>query len=694
MADNRTMPLQFAPFSSFLDGGFWHQLCHNKVNVYGLDDSARPINASYYNGDASGMPCRMSLEHSSFDMSSKTPSQYFRAEGHLYNKNTLEDFKNTDKKQLLDQEGAQVWKAITSGAALENTTQLSRLLLLTFADIKKYHFYYWFAFPCVCPAQDFTLVRPPQTLLQVFTPEQADQILERYREFQSRGKEGVAFFIIVEEADTLSVDTLASTERHMQKGHKVLFAFADPCTLEQHPGWPLRNYLALILHHWGSKLPCVDVVCFRYRSKAGTHDASHSLVLQVNISPMEDSDTSDLPKVVGWEKNERGKLGPRFVNLIDSLDPTRLAESAVDLNLKLMRWRLLPNLDLETVSRARCLLLGAGTLGCNVARCLLGWGVRTITLVDSGRVSYSNPVRQTLFVFDDCRSEPGGRPKAEAAAEALRRIFPGVKAEGVSLTIPMPGHAVPESAQQQTRQDVEKLASLVSAHDVVFLLLDTRESRWLPTVMAAANNKTVICAALGFDTFLVMRHGNQSYSAPSPSSQHNVPLNKVIAGDQLGCYFCNDVVAPGDSTRDRTLDQQCTVSRPGMSFIASALAVELLVSVLQHPERGCAPADTGDTDTGSDTDCPLGLVPHQIRGFLSRFQQILPASRAFDKCTACSHKVIEVFRSEGFEFLLKAFNEPHYLEDLTGLTAMHQETAQAEVWDFDDEDSFSSMEAT
>ncbi|KAH3881611.1 hypothetical protein DPMN_005537 [Dreissena polymorpha] len=221
MADNRTMPLQFAPFSSFLDGGFWHQLCHNKVNVYGLDDSARPINASYYNGDASGMPCRMSLEHSSFDMSSKTPSQYFRAEGHLYNKNTLEDFKNTDKKQLLDQEGAQVWKAITSGAALENTTQLSRLLLLTFADIKKYHFYYWFAFPCVCPAQDFTLVRPPQTLLQAFTPEQADQILERYREFQSRGKEGVAFFIIVEEACTLSVDTLASTERHMQKGHKV-----------------------------------------------------------------------------------------------------------------------------------------------------------------------------------------------------------------------------------------------------------------------------------------------------------------------------------------------------------------------------------------------------------------------------------------------------------------------------------------
>ena len=56
--------------------------------------------------------------------------------------------------------------------------------------------------------------------------------------------------------------------------------------------------------------------------------------------------------------------------------------------------------------------------------CFQGWGVRTITLVDNATISYSNPVRQSLFVFED--SLQGGKPKAETAAAALRQIFPGV----------------------------------------------------------------------------------------------------------------------------------------------------------------------------------------------------------------------------------------------------------------------------
>lgn len=131
------------------------------------------------------------------------------------------------------------------------------------------------------------------------------------------------------------------------------------------------------------------------------------------------------------------------------MDPLQLAESAVELNLRLMRWRAAPSLDVAAVSGARCLLLGAGTLGCSVARALLGWGVRGITFVDNSRVAFSNPVRQSLFTFEDCLA--GGRPKAEAAAEAVQRIFPGAAARGVALSIPMPGHPPPPSEQAKVR---------------------------------------------------------------------------------------------------------------------------------------------------------------------------------------------------------------------------------------------------
>jgi ubiquitin-like modifier-activating enzyme ATG7 len=49
----------------------------------------------------------------------------------------------------------------------------------------------------------------------------------------------------------------------------------------------------------------------------------------------------------------------------------RLADQSVDLNLKLMKWRISPNLELEKIKGTKCLLLGAGTLGSYVARNLM-----------------------------------------------------------------------------------------------------------------------------------------------------------------------------------------------------------------------------------------------------------------------------------------------------------------------------------
>lgn len=49
--------------------------------------------------------------------------------------------------------------------------------------------------------------------------------------------------------------------------------------------------------------------------------------------------------------------------------------------------------------------------------------MRNITFVDNSRVSLSNPVRQTLFTYDDAVKR---NMKGQAAAENLKKIFPGV----------------------------------------------------------------------------------------------------------------------------------------------------------------------------------------------------------------------------------------------------------------------------
>ena len=99
----------------------------------------------------------------------------------------------------------------------------------------------------------------------------------------------------------------------------------------------------------------------------------------------------------------------------------------------------------------------------------------------------------------------------------------------------MPGHPISPPSEAQAAEDVKQLEQLISEHDAVCLLMDSRESRWLPTVIAASQGKIVINAALGFDTYLVMRHGG-------PPGEER----------RLGCYYCNDVVAPVDVSSPET----------------------------------------------------------------------------------------------------------------------------------------------
>lgn len=45
------------------------------------------------------------------------------------------------------------------------------------------------------------------------------------------------------------------------------------------------------------------------------------------------------------------------------------------------------------------------------------------------------------------------------------------------------------------------------------------------------------------------------------------------------------------------------------------------------------------------------------------------------------------YESKGFEFLLSVFNQPSsFLEDLTGLTLLHQQSHEVDVWELSDDD--------
>ena len=101
----------------------------------------------------------------------------------------------------------------------------------------------------------------------------------------------------------------------------------------------------------------------------------------------------------------------QVIDLKSFMDERSLAREAVHLNIKLMKWRLLPILNIPKIQQAKCLLFRAGTLGCQLARNLIGWGIKNISFIDYSKVSYSNPMRQTLYEYEDTIKGEIQRPR-------------------------------------------------------------------------------------------------------------------------------------------------------------------------------------------------------------------------------------------------------------------------------------------
>jgi len=715
--------VKFVPFASQIESPFWVRYCREKLEKIQLSEDQLVLQGSYGVDGSPRILCQESAFHvaplPSSDFSGTfVANERVAVKVMLQGFNTMDSFQKCDKNKLLHDYFTPAFLRGGEDALAASTCAY----LCVYPELKSHKVLYWMAVPALLTVSGKSVRAFQQgTIKDYWTVEDRinlnkniDSLRHSNLKDQSR-KGGLSPFFLCTKSRCCNFDFHSYTKLAMEVPKAdIIFGFFDPSSAipvepEQPMGWPLRNLVAYLSYHFSLGGETVTILSYRPKrlhriSKSETtkydglsrltDSGDDSLLLEVMVPTKEDyewgtSTDSTAPKhrVVGWELNTTNKHGPRWVDLRPLLDSNHLAIQAADLNLKLMKWRMIPDLNVTQLQHTRVLMIGAGTLGCSVARVLIGWGIRKMKIVDYGKVSYSNPVRQSLFTLEDCHFDNGGgRPKAEAASNALKTIAADMESQGICLSIPMPGHP---DTREAIMESVSKLEELVRECDAIFLLTDTRESRWLPTLMAASHGKILINAAMGLDSWLVMRHGG---GVRSDSSEEG----------RLGCYFCNDVVAPENSTKNRTLDQQCTVTRPGLAPIASSMAAELLVSLLHHPKRLDAPAPARAGGVGAfspsashddpSSSGPLGIIPHQIRGSLVSYTMMVPTVPAFKHCTACSSPIINAYREGQADFVFNACDSKDgvYLGNISGLTGFRAEAAgkiaEMEDWDDDDDD--------
>jgi ubiquitin-like modifier-activating enzyme ATG7 len=200
---------------------------------------------------------------------------------------------------------------------------MNQFFLITFADLKKFHFYYWFSFPTASLVPLISFRSPPVT---TFNNEVL--ILREIELYLKNNVDEAAFLVSKVTGNCFPFSSLKQKKSDFTKDFYL--AFLDPSTEPLIPGWPLRNILAVL--HRIFTLESLHVLCLRITPRA---TKITSLLLHLNVS----SPTSHLKFSSGWEKRHDGKLGYKFVNMSNTLDPKKLSELAVDLNLRLMRWR-------------------------------------------------------------------------------------------------------------------------------------------------------------------------------------------------------------------------------------------------------------------------------------------------------------------------------------------------------------------
>lgn len=373
----------------------------------------------------------------------------------------------------------------------------------------------------------------------------------------------------------------------------------------------LANILYVIANYL--KKPITrNIICFRSDFKSSNED---SLILNLTLSP-----TSTVKHYGGYNAHVAGKFN-KFDVSSHITNPEQDAKDNLMYNPKLIKWRQDPTINLDKITKTKCLIIGAGTLGSHVALNLLGWGITNMTFVDNGEVSKTNPTRQPLYTLADV-----SKPKCDVIVQKLKEKYHYINAKGVNLTIPTPGKPL-MSHEPPLKDKVQQLCDLINEHDAIFLLTDSRESRWLPAVLIhdfvqRGHNKLTFTCGIGYDTYTIVRHCHEGEP-------------------DLSCYFCNDTLTPHDTQINASMDMMCTVSRSGLAPMASAIVSEMLISTLSEEST----------------------LPGQIRGSLYESNQITNVKS--DVCICCGPNIMSaMIEPDTDDFIKDVIENPTILYEV------------------------------
>jgi ubiquitin-like modifier-activating enzyme ATG7 len=64
---------------------------------------------------------------------------------------------------------------------------------------------------------------------------------------------------------------------------------------------------------------------------------------------------------------------------------------------------------------------------------------------------------------------------------------------------------------------------------------------------------------------------------------------------------------------------------------------------------------------------------------MRKFEQLVIKGRSYDCCSACSKKVIDLYKSEGWAFVKRCLNEQGYVEEVSGLKELQRQAEAAEA---------------